>query len=198
MAKDDESKAKDDGSKKKAEANGGEGLWAGTVGAMGAMMLMVYQAVMAIILIFLTVRLLRNILGNPEGGGNNNLVIILVIVLGALGAQIRCVRSVWWYVGNRGLKRSWVPMYLLSPLVGSMLALVFFLLLRGGFVSMGESGQASGEIGLAGASALVGMFSDEASVKFKAIAQAIFSNVEKGRDSEPEKDPEPEPEEDQE
>ncbi len=165
-----------------------DGLWGQTVGAKGTMMLMVYQAAVSIILIGVTVGLLRKICTEAKGAESCCAwVILLVIVLGALGGQIRCVRSLSWYVGNRELKKSWVPTYLLSPLVGSMLALVFFLFVRGGLVALSADMKTPSEIGLAGASALVGMFSDEAAVKFKAIAGAIFSTVEKGKDSSLEK-----------
>jgi len=180
--------ANDSDSRKKAPEKDGNELWAEPVGVRGAMVLMCYLASMALILIAGAVWLLWKVCTRPEGGGSCVWLILLVIVLAALGAQIRCVKSVWWYVGNRKLKKSWVPMYLLSPLVGSMLGFVFYLLVRGGLVALGGQMETPSEVALAGASALVGMFSDEASMKFKALAQAIFSSAEKGRDSEPEKD----------
>ena len=175
---------------KKAEENVKTALWAEPVGAEGTKILMLYQAVVAIILIALTIGLLRKIWQETKGAGSSDVwLILLVIVLGALGAQIRCIRSLSWYVGNRKLKQSWIPTYLLSPLVGSMLALVFFLLVRGGLLAMNPDMKTPSQIGLAGASALVGMFSDEAALKFKAIAGAIFSNAEKGKDDAKDKDP---------
>ena len=153
------------------------------------MILMGYLAGVAIILTVAAVFLLGKVFEETKEAGEGSVwMVVLVIVLAALGGQIRCVKSVWWYVGNRDLKKSWVPMYLLSPLVGSMLGFVFFLLVRGGLLALNPDMETASEVGLAGAAALVGMFSDEASMKFKAIAQAIFSSTEKGRDSEPEKD----------
>ena len=66
-----------------------------------------------------------------------------------------------------------------------MLALVFFLLVRGGLLAVNPDMKTPSQIGLAGASALVGMFSDEAAVKFKAIAGAIFSNAGQGANPKP-------------
>lgn len=182
--------AEDNGTGKTTNENEEDGLWAGKVGAKGAMILMVYLAGVAIILTVAAVLLLGKVFAETKEAGDGSVrMILLVIVLAALGGQIRCVKSMWWYVGNRELKKSWVPMYLLSPLVGSMLGFVFFLLVRGGLLALGGEMEKLSEVGLAGASALVGMFSDEASVKFKAIAQAIFSNaeMEKGKDTVPEK-----------
>lgn len=176
--------------KKKAKENVKGGLWAEPVGARGATILMGYLAGLAIVLIGAAVWLLWMICTVPEDAASCSVwVILLVIVLGALGGQIRSVKSVWWYVGNRALKKSWVPMYLLSPLMGSMLGFVFFLLVRGGLLALNPDMKTPSEIGLAGASALVGMFSDEAAVKFKAIAGAIFSKAAEGKDSKPENGP---------
>ena len=69
-----------------------------------------------------------------------------------------------------------VPMYLVNPLQGSMLGFVFYLLVRGGVMAVSENIGAASEVGLAGISALVGMFSDQAAEKLKAIAEAIFSS----------------------
>jgi hypothetical protein len=179
---------KDNGTGKKTKESGEDELWGGKVGAKGAVILMVYLAWLAIILTVAAVFLLGKVCEETtEAGYCSVWMVLLVIVLATLGGQIRCLKSMWWYVGNRELKKSWVPMYLLSPLVGSMLGLVFYLLVRGGILALGGEMETPSEVGLAGASALVGMFSDEASMKFKTLAQAIFSNAEKGKDSEPEK-----------
>src|SRR6202035_4995943 len=38
---------------------------------------------------------------------------IRIIMLGALGGVLHALRSLYWYVGNRNLKRSWLLMYFL-------------------------------------------------------------------------------------
>ena len=168
--------AKDNGTGKKKEI-GQDGLWAEKVGAKGTMILMGYLAGVAIILIVAAVSLLGEVYTKKgKAGGDSVSMILLVIVLGALGGQIHCLRSVRAYVGNRNLKKSWVPMYLVNPLQGSMLGFVFYLLVRGGVMAVSENIGTASEVGLAGISALVGMFSDQAAEKLKAIAEAIFSS----------------------
>src|SRR5690606_23867587 len=40
---------------------------------------------------------------------------VVVMAAGALGAVVHVLRSFYWYVGNRALRRSWLVMYLLLP-----------------------------------------------------------------------------------
>jgi hypothetical protein len=50
-------------------------------------------------------------------------LLLIVALAGALGGQVRSLRSLAWYVGNRILRRSWLILYILTPLVGATLAL---------------------------------------------------------------------------
>ena len=51
-------------------------------------------------------------------------LLLIVILAGALGSLVHTARSVFWYVGNRLLKWSWVPKYILQPFAGSALAVI--------------------------------------------------------------------------
>ena len=64
---------------------------------------------------------------------DNIRLLLIVIIVGALGGLIHVMRSFYWYVGNRDLRRSWLLMYILLPFVGAGLALLFYLIIRGGF-----------------------------------------------------------------
>ena len=62
-------------------------------------------------------------------------LLLLVIFGGALGTLVHCLRSVYWYIGNRSLIKSWTAMYFMMPFAGAALSLVFYLVVRGGFFS---------------------------------------------------------------
>ena len=64
---------------------------------------------------------------------------LLVIFGGALGAFLSIIVSFTAFVGNKQFVSSWLPWYLLRPLIGSGMALVFYLLLRGGLMSYSPS-----------------------------------------------------------
>ena len=108
-------------------------------------------------------------------------LLLIVIVVGALGSLIHVLRSFYWYVGNRNLRTSWLLMYFLLPFNGGGLALLFFLIARGVSSSQPTAIQASVG-GYAALAALVGMFSQQALVKLKQIAQSIFAEAETGKD----------------
>src|SRR5271163_4307721 len=57
---------------------------------------------------------------------------VTVCVSGALGSLIHCITSFADYVGNRRLSKSWVWWLILRTPIGIALALLFYLVLRGG------------------------------------------------------------------
>lgn len=60
---------------------------------------------------------------------------VVVAVAGALGGLIHSTRSLYEYVGDRQLLRSRLLMYLSLPFIGGGLAVVIYLILRGGLVT---------------------------------------------------------------
>ncbi len=73
-------------------------------------------------------------------------------------------------------------MYALLPFIGATIALVFYLVIRGGFFSPQVSVEATSPFGFAALSALIGMFTEEAVVKLKQIAETVLAKSEKGKD----------------
>jgi hypothetical protein len=80
---------------------------------------------------------------------------------------------------------SWVAYYLLLPLTGAILAVIFYFVVRGGFFSPQSSFDQTSPFGFAALSALVGLFSPQATLKLKEIAETIFSKPGSGEDSKP-------------
>ncbi len=111
-------------------------------------------------------------------------LLVMIAVAGALGSSIHSLRSLYWYVGHRTLYREWLLMYLLLPLVGSLLGLVFYIVFRGGLLTA-QGGDAANPLGFTALSALVGLFSEQAVLKLKSVAETVFSEAPQGEDSMP-------------
>jgi hypothetical protein len=111
--------------------------------------------------------------------------LILVMTAGALGSLVHALRSAYWYVGNRNLVRSWIPKYLLLPLCGATLAVLFYLIVRGGFFSPRAGSAQTSPFGFCAFACLVGLFSEQAVLKLKQLAETIFVTAERGKDANP-------------
>lgn len=107
---------------------------------------------------------------------------LTVIASGVLGSLIHSITSFADYVGNRSLDRSWIWWLVLRAPVGVALALLFYLVLRGGLI-VPSMPNGSGETdtthllnpyGIAAISALAGMFSKQATDKLREIFDTLF------------------------
>ncbi|WP_199487649.1 IPT/TIG domain-containing protein [Actinomadura spongiicola] len=110
---------------------------------------------------------------------------VIVMAAGALGAIAHVLRSFYWYVGNRALRRSWLAMYLLLPFVGALFGLVVYLVVRGGLTSPLGGASDINPYGVAAIAALVGQFSRETAEKFRAVFGTLLAPAPQGRDHEP-------------
>jgi hypothetical protein len=114
-------------------------------------------------------------------------LLAVVALTGALGGQIHVLRSFAWYVGNRQLKLSWLMQYFLTPFVAASLALVFYFVVRAGFISADASVASNNVYGFAGLAGLVGLFSSMAVNKLKHMAEELLGLPERGLDDVPQK-----------
>ena len=110
-------------------------------------------------------------------------LIFIVAMAGAMGSLVHALRSLYRYIGNRELRFSWLAMYMLLPFVGSTLGLVFYFVIRGGFFSTEATIEQTSPFGFAGLGALVGMFSEQAVLKLKEVAEIVLAKPEPGKDS---------------
>jgi hypothetical protein len=115
----------------------------------------------------------------PPLAGKN--VIWLMILAGALGGILHALRSFYWYVGNRYLVWSWVPMYFALPFIGAGTSLVFYLIIRGGLMSAAPG--SDNVFGLMAIGTLVGLFSQLALLTLEKIAGIIFTKPEPGKNT---------------
>ena len=121
----------------------------------------------------------------PAASGSEIRLFVVVILLGGLGGVLHALRSLYWYVGNRNLKMSWLLMYFLLPLIGASLAVVFYVVLRGGLISPTAGNSAVSPYGFGAVAALVGLFSPQAADKLKQVFETLFTTAEKGKDHTP-------------
>lgn len=112
-------------------------------------------------------------------------MIAIVVIAGALGGLVHSLRSAFWYAGHRELLWHWFPMYILLPFVGSILGLVFYLAIRGGFFSPNATIEQTSPYGFAALSALVGMFSEQAVLKLKKVFETLLTEAPQGDNPKP-------------
>lgn len=112
-------------------------------------------------------------------------LLLLVALTGALGGLLHALRSVAWYIGQQELKRNWLPTYLTLPFVGTTLSVIFYLVIRGGFFSPQASFQQTSPFGFAAMAGVIGMFSPQAVLKLKQVAEIVLTKPPEGKDAAP-------------
>ena len=115
-------------------------------------------------------------------------MILLVAMGGAVGGLVHALRSLSWYIGNRGLVMSWFTYYFLRPFVGATLGMVFYFVLRAGFFSPNATVADTSPYGFVALSGLVGMFSEPSVLKLKEVAETMLTRPEKGEDAHPQEE----------
>ena len=110
-------------------------------------------------------------------------LLLLVMLTGALGSLMHALRSLAWYTGNREMVWSWAALYFLLPFTGAILAVIFYLVVRGGFFSPQAPVGSTSPFGFAALAALVGLFSPQATLKLKEVAETVFTKPGEGKDS---------------
>jgi hypothetical protein len=107
-------------------------------------------------------------------------VFLMVIVAGAIGSLVHTLTSLGDYIGNRKLSSNWLWWFALRIPIGMALALVSYLLLRGGLIvpqqTSGESKSLPSNLyAIAGFAALAGMFSRQATDKLREVFETLFT-----------------------
>jgi hypothetical protein len=97
----------------------------------------------------------------------------LILTLGAIGSLLHAISSFVIYVGNRQFLQSWFLWYFFKPFQGALLALVVYLVVAVGLLKVETSG---GLLGAGALAVMVGLFSEQASLKLRDVADALFSS----------------------
>jgi hypothetical protein len=103
-------------------------------------------------------------------------LILLAMLAGALGSMVHAVKSLADFIGNRKAVASWFWWYITRPFLGAAMALIFYAVLRGGFLagSPADAGVVN-HFGVVAIGALVGMFADKASQKLADLFETLFT-----------------------
>lgn len=109
----------------------------------------------------------------------DKLLLWIVLVSGALGSCVHAITSLTSFLGNRTFRQSWQTWYLLRPLLGCILAIVFYLMIRGGFLLVVMQDTSDVKIdpyGIAAIAALAGLFSKQAIDKLREVFDSLFQS----------------------
>jgi len=101
-------------------------------------------------------------------------LILMVITIGAIGSYAHAATSFASYVGNQRLGRSWLWWYILRPFIGSALALIFYFIVRAGFLPPGSGPENFSVFGVGALAGLTGMFSKQATDKLRELFDTLF------------------------
>jgi hypothetical protein len=104
-------------------------------------------------------------------------LLLLVCFAGALGSYIHALKSATAYIGNRNMGGSWFWWYMSGPFIGMAMALIFYAVLRGGFLAGTPADEkVVNPFGVVAVGALVGMFADKAALKLGEIFETLFKS----------------------
>ena len=113
----------------------------------------------------------------------NTALLLLVVLAGALGSVIHITTSLADFVGNRRFYSSWAAWYLLRPVVGVSLALLFYFAFRGGFFSGNSPPSSVNPYGIAALAGMAGLFSKQATDKLREVFETLFHVSSKAGDA---------------
>jgi hypothetical protein len=108
------------------------------------------------------------------------LYLVIVILFGALGASVHTLTSLTTFYGNRTFRHSWALWYLIRMPVGMAVALLFYFLIRGGFLSVNATIQEINPYGIGALAGLSGMFSKQATDKLEEVFVTMFRTMSGG------------------
>ena len=110
-------------------------------------------------------------------------LIVLVLVAGALGSAARAVMSFSQDTANEELRRGLGWTYTVRVPLGAVIALIFYVAIRGGLLNIAVTSSDPGitdaaqlnPFGISALAALVGMFAQRAMEKLTSIAENVFA-----------------------
>lgn len=99
----------------------------------------------------------------------------VTLMAGAIGSYVHAVTSFVSYLGNRQLKRTWIMWYMMRPFIGMGLALIIYLVIRGGLFTGAAGADSVNTFGVAAIAGLAGMFSKQAIDKLRELFDNVFA-----------------------
>lgn len=107
---------------------------------------------------------------------------LLATLSGAIGSMVHALSSYALHYARRDFERSWVPWYIVRPLIGGIVALTFVFLFLGNIVTV-QTTDGSGSTPLqnlfllVGLGFLIGIFTEQAVEKLAQIANSVLTSA---------------------
>lgn len=111
------------------------------------------------------------------------ILFLIVVLLGALGSWLHATSSFLHFTGNRTFVTSWTVWYIMRPIMGAILALIFYVVIRAGFFPSNTMDVSEINIySIAATAGLVGLFTQRATKKLADVFDAIFPTSKMDKD----------------
>ena len=100
--------------------------------------------------------------------------LLLVLIMGVLGGTLYGMLGFCLHLALADFKPQWNCWYLFRPFLGAGLALLVYLAIRGGFLTLSNQEISLSPYGTAALAGLCGMFSEQASKKLAEVFRTLF------------------------
>ncbi len=108
-------------------------------------------------------------------------LILLALLFGIIGGTTHGLASLVTYVGNKKYNNRWTIWYVGRPAIGGIMAIIFYVLIRGGLLSVNAQPTDLNYFGIAAISVVAGLMATEATGKIRDIFMTLFG-TEKDRE----------------
>jgi hypothetical protein len=102
-------------------------------------------------------------------------ILLCVAFCGLLGGSIRMLLRIRGDFTSPQPESLYIPWYFLTPPIGAILAVGFYLVVRGGFLASGTSVEDVNVFAFGGTGVLVGMFAEAATERLEGAFTSAFS-----------------------
>jgi len=102
-------------------------------------------------------------------------ILLCVAFCGLLGGSIRMLLRIREDFTSLRVESLYIPWYFLTPPIGAILAVGFYLVVRGGFLASGTSVEDVNVFAFGGTGVLVGMFAEAATDRLEGAFTTAFS-----------------------
>lgn len=103
-------------------------------------------------------------------------ILLCVMFCGLLGGSIRMLLRIRGDFTSPNVSPRYVPWYFLTPPIGAILAVGFYLIVRGGFLTSGTSTDNVNVFAFGGTGVLVGLFAEIATERLEAAFSGAFAS----------------------
>lgn len=111
-----------------------------------------------------------------------NALFLAVLSAGMIGGAVYSLRAHTVHIAIGKYQASWWQWNVTRPFLSGALAILFFFLVRAGFVEGGQAGSLRPE-GFIAIGGLVGLFTDQAWAKIRQVANAMFAEADHGAET---------------